>query len=301
MEINRGNLQTLGTAFSGLFRGGLGMAPSDYLDIATVVPSSTGKNEYGWLNQMRGMREWLGDRVLNQISQSDYSIKNKDWEDTIEVERNDIEDDNLGQYNMLFTEMGRATAAHPNELAFGLLKLGFSTPCYDGQYYFDTDHPVLDAFGDVTSVANTDGGAGAPWVLYDPSRVTKPIIFQERKKAQFIARDKLDDDNVFWRKKYVYGVDARYNVGFGFWQFAWGSKQTLDAAHYATARAALMNMKGDYGRPLGLLGGAQKPILLVPPSLESAALKIVNNELGANGETNEWKGTATVKGSPWLG
>ncbi|MEC7932318.1 MAG: Mu-like prophage major head subunit gpT family protein, partial [Pseudomonadota bacterium] len=120
MEINRGNLQTLGTAFSGLFRGGLGMAPSDYLDIATVVPSSTGKNEYGWLNQMRGMREWLGDRVLNQISQSDYSIKNKDWEDTIEVERNDIEDDNLGQYNMLFTEMGRATAAHPNELAFGL-------------------------------------------------------------------------------------------------------------------------------------------------------------------------------------
>lgn len=301
MEINRGNLQTLGTSFSGLFRGGLGMASSDYLDIATVVPSSTGKNEYGWLNQMRGMREWLGDRVLNQISNADYSIKNKDWEDTIEVERNDIEDDNLGQYTMLFTEMGRATAAHPNELVFALLKAGFTTPCYDGQYYFDTDHPVLDAFGNVTSVANTDGGAGAPWVLFDPSRVTKPIIFQERKKAQFVARDKLDDDNVFWRKKYVYGVDARYNVGFGFWQFAWGSKQTLDAAHYATARAALMNMKGDYGRPLGLLSGSAKPVLLVPPTLESAALKIINNDKLDGGGTNEWQGTATVKVSPWLG
>ncbi|MGE4323983.1 MAG: Mu-like prophage major head subunit gpT family protein [Sphingobium sp.] len=293
-------MQTLGTAFSGLFRGGLGMAPPDYQDIATTVPSSTGKNEYGWLGKMRGMREWLGDRAVNQIATSDYAIKNKDWEDTLEVERNDIEDDNLGQYNMQLTEMGQAAAAHPNELVFSLIKAGFSTPCYDGQYYFDTDHPVLNATGDVTSVANTDGGSGTPWFLYDPNRVTKPIIFQERKKLQFVARDKLDDDNVFWRKKYVYGVDARYNVGFGYWQFCWGSKQTLDAEHYAVARAALMGMKGDYGRPLGLLSGAQKPVLLVPPSLEGEALKIVNNELVSDGVTNEWKGTATVKVSPWL-
>ncbi|WIA55481.1 Mu-like prophage major head subunit gpT family protein [Sphingobium sp. WTD-1] len=299
MEINTGNLRTLGTGFSAAFRGGLGMAPPQHLEIASVVPSSTGKNEYGWLNQVRGMREWLGDRVLNQISQSDYTIKNKDWEDTIEVERNDIEDDNLGQYGMLFTEMGRAAAAHPCELVFALMKAGFTTPCYDGQYYFDTDHPVLDANGNVTSVANTDGGAGAPWFLIDVSRVLKPIIFQERKKVQFITKDNPNDENVFWRKKFVYGADARYNVGFGFWQFAWGSKQPLTAANYAAARAALMGMKGDYGRPLGLLTGA-KPLLLCAPSLESAALKIVNNELGADGETNEWKDTARVLPSAWL-
>ncbi|EQB31979.1 Mu-like prophage major head subunit gpT family protein [Sphingobium ummariense] len=299
MELNRGNLQLLGTAFSGLFRGGLGMAPPQYLEVATVVPSSTGKNEYGWLNQIRGMREWLGDRVLNQITQSDYVIKNKDWEDTIEVERNDIEDDNLGQYNMLFTEMGRATAAHPNELVYGLLKAGFSTPCYDGQYYFDTDHPVLDAAGNVTSVANTDGGSGTPWFLIDTSRVMKPIIFQDRKKPQFVAKDNLNDENAFWRKKFVYGVDARYNVGFGFWQFAWGSKQTLNAANYATAMAALGSMKGDYGRPLGLLTG-EAPLLVFPPSLESNARTLIINENDAAGATNPWKGSARLFKTAWL-
>lgn len=299
MLVNKTNLQTLGTGFQARFQGALGQAPGQHLEVATVVTSTTGKEEYGWLGKVPGMREWLGDRVVNSIGQGSYAIKNKDWENTVEVDRNDIEDDNLGIYGPLFDEMGRATAAHPSELVFALLKAGFSTNCYDGQYFFDTDHPVLDANGVAQSVANTDGGAGAPWFLIDTSRALKPIIFQERKKPQFVPKDNVNDDSVFWRKKFTYGVDARYNVGFGFWQFAWGSKQTLNAANYGAARAALMGMKGDYGRPLGLLSGA-KPLLLVPPSLESAALKIVNNELGANGETNEWKDTARVLASAWL-
>ena len=40
--------------------------------------------------------------------------------------------------------------------------------------------------------------------------------------------------------------------------------------------------------------------LLEQKKLESAALKIVNSELGANGESNEWKGTAEVLVAPWL-
>jgi phage major head subunit gpT-like protein len=86
------------------------------------------------------------------------------------------------------------------------------------------------------------------------------------------------------------------NVGYGFWQMSWGSKQTLNAGSYATARAAISSMKGDFGRPLGL----NPRLLIVPPSLESAARKIVSNDLGPNGESNEWKGTAEVMICPWL-
>ncbi|RHW17195.1 hypothetical protein D1610_11640 [Sphingomonas gilva] len=296
MLINSGNLRTLGVGFNAAFKQGLGMAATQYGTVATVINSTTGKEEYGWLGKMPGMREWIGDRVINNIATHDYTIKNRDWEDTIAVDRNDIEDDTIGIYSPLFQEMGRGAEAHPDELVFGLLKAGFTTPCYDGQYYFDTDHPVLDADGNIISVANTDGGAGTPWFLIDDTRALKPVIFQKRKAPQWVALDRPDDENLFMRKKFVYGVDARYNVGFGFWQFAWGSKQTLNAANYATARASLMGMKGDYGRPLGL----RPTKLVVPPSLESAALKIVNNELGAGGETNEWKGTAKVEVVPWL-
>ncbi|VWX62580.1 Mu-like prophage major head subunit gpT family protein [Sphingorhabdus sp. 109] len=296
MKINPGNLQTLGTGFSALFAGGQGQAVSQRALVSTTVPSSTAQNEYGWLGKFPGMREWIGDRVINQLKAYDYAIKNKDWEDTIEVDRNDIEDDNIGIYGPLFTEMGRATEAHPDELVFALLKAGFTTKCYDGQFFFDTDHPVLDEDGVAQSVSNTGGGSGAPWFLIDDSRALKPVIFQERKKAQFVAMDNLTDENVFRRKKFQYGVDARYNVGFGFWQYAYGSKQTLDATAFKAAFAALEGMKGDHGRPLGV-----KPSLLVTgPSNRSAAQKLLNSELASGGETNEWKGTAKLEVVPWL-
>ena len=72
--------------------------------------------------------------------------------------------------------MGNNARRHPDELVFGLLKTGFSTNCYDGQNYFDTDHPVIGSDGAVKSVANTDGGSGAPWFLLDVSRGVRPII-----------------------------------------------------------------------------------------------------------------------------
>lgn len=296
MIINPGNLRTLGTGFNAAFKAGEGQASPMWNMVATEVPSSTSKEEYGWLGKVPGMREWLGARVVQNIGLYDYSIKNKDWELTIGVDRNDIDDDNVGVYAPLFQEMGRSTAAHPDELVWALLKAGFATNCYDGQYFFDTDHPVLDANGATISVANTDGGSGTPWFLVDDSRAVKPIIFQMRKKPVFVAKDKVDDDNVFELKEFRYGVDGRYNVGYGFWQFAWGSKQALSATTYKLARQSLMGMKGDFGRPLGIM----PKLLIVGPADESAALKLINNELGANGETNEWKGTARVVVVPWL-
>lgn len=296
MIINQANLRSLFIGFKTAFQNGLGQAPSQYQRIVTEVPSSTAEEDYGWLGKIPNVREWVGERVINNIATSGYKIRNKPFELTISVDRDHIEDDNLGMYGPLFTEMGRSTAAHPDQLVFGFLKSGFATACYDGQSFFDTDHPVLDEAGVEQSVANTDGGSGSPWFLIDASRVLKPIIFQRRKPWQFIAKDQATDDNVFHAKQYVYGSDARYNVGFGFWQFAWGSKQPLNATNYATARAALTGMKGDFGRPLGVMPN----LLIVPPTLESAGRKLLNSEYGLAGETNEWKGTAELLVVPWL-
>ena len=58
MEINNANLRTLFVAFNAAFKAGLGQAASQYLQIATVVPSTTGSEEYGWLGQLPGLREW---------------------------------------------------------------------------------------------------------------------------------------------------------------------------------------------------------------------------------------------------
>lgn len=296
MIINRSNLVTLGIGFRGNFQQGLGQASSQFEQVATIVPSTTAGEEYGWLGKVPNVREWIGDRVVQNIMLSDYRIKNKSFEQTIGVDRDHISDDNIGIYAPLFSEMGRATAAHYDQLVWSLLKAGFTTPCYDKQFFFDTDHPVLDEAGKEISVANTDGGAGTPWFLADLSRALKPIILQKRKAWEFVAKDRPDDDNVFDKKEFKYGVDARHNVGYGFWQFCWGSKQPLDATSYENARTKLSELKGDMGRPLGL----NPTHLIVPPSLEGKALQILNAENNAAGASNVWKGTAQVMKVSWL-
>lgn len=296
MIINRDNLRTLGIGFKASFQGGLGRAPTDHMRVATPVPSSTATEEYGWLGKVPSVREWIGDRQVQNLMQHDYAIKNKDWELTIGVDRNHIQDDNVGMYGPMFEMMGESTGAKAAELVWGLLKTGFTTPGYDKVNFFSTTHPVLDENGATVNVANTDGGSGAAWFLLDVSKALKPIILQTRKDWDFVARDAPTDDNVFDRKEFKYGADARMNVGFGFWQFAWGSKQPLNATNYAAARAALMGMKGDYGRPLGLMPN----LLVVSPTLESAGRKILRSELTTAGETNEWAGTAELLVTPWL-
>ena len=296
MLVNRANLDRVYTGFKTSFNRGLGMAPSQWSRIATTVPSTTRQEKYGWLGQVPNMREWIGDRHVHGLEVHDYEIVNRTWEQTLGVKRDDIEDDTFGVLAPLFEEMGRATAAHPNQLVFNLLKAGFTTACYDGQNFFDTDHPVLDENGNPQSVANTDGGAGAPWFLFDTSRALKPILFQERKKSNFVRKDREEDDNVFDSREFHYGVDARHNVSFGFWQFSWGSKQALDKAHYKIARESLMGMKGDYDRPLGLMPS----LLVVPPTLEGNALEILNAERDAAGATNVYRNTAELLVVPWL-
>ncbi|MFK5980871.1 MAG: Mu-like prophage major head subunit gpT family protein [Rhizobiaceae bacterium] len=296
MLINTSSLDSLRKGFSTAFANGLGQAENTYDRIATTVPSSTSENKYGWLGKMPNMREWIGPRSVENIAEHDYAIKNKKFELTLGVASDDIQDDNLGVYAPLFTEMGAATAAHPNMLVYAALSAGFSTLCYDGQNFFDTDHPVLDANKNEISVANTDGGGGTPWFLLSTKRSLKPLLYQERQKAVFTARDRLDDSNVFNLDEYHYGVKSRCNVGYGFWQMAWGSKQTLNKANYAIGRQGLMGMKGDYDRPLGIM----PDLLVVPPSLEGQALEILNAERDAAGATNVYKGTAELLVSPWL-
>ncbi|MEM5789001.1 MAG: Mu-like prophage major head subunit gpT family protein, partial [Syntrophobacteraceae bacterium] len=111
-----------------------------------------------------------------------------------------------------------------------------------------------------------------------------------------VSMDRPDDNEAFMRKKFRYGVDDRKNVGYGLWQLAYGSKQTLDATAYAAARAAMMSFKNESGVPLGIV----PTHLVVPPTLESAGRGIVSVPTNAAGAANPWFNTAQLVVVPWL-
>ena len=284
-------LQALFTGFKKNFEDAKGEAPAQYTKIATVIKSTTKSNTYGWLGKFPSLRKWVGDRVIESMKAHGYQIVNEDFEATVGVDRNDIEDDELGIYAPMFAEMGRSAGIHPDELCFGLLGAGFTTPCYDGQYFFDTDHPVYpkaDGTGTPVLTANVvvDAGyQGEPWFLLDTSRALKPVIFQDRKSPQLIAMTKIDDEAVFTRKEFRYGVDCRDAAGFGFWQLAFANKRALTPDNLWDAYSKMREFQADGGRKLGV----KATMLVVHPSLEKLATQMLEREL-ANSSSNELKG-----------
>lgn len=290
MIINKGTLSTLFTGFKTLFQQGFEAAMSDWDKVAMTVPSNTKSETYGWMGKVTSFREWVGDRVLQNLSAASYQIFNKDFENTVVVDRNDILDDTLGVYSPIMRQLGEDARVHRDKLVFSLMKSGLTTNCYDGQYFFDTDHPVGTG-----TVSNYGGGAGTAWYLLDTSRSLKPFIVQMRQDYNFVGLDSDMDEAVFLRKQFRYGVDARLNVGFGLWQQAYASKQTLDATNFAAAKAAMASFTADNGDPLAM----RPTLLVVPPSLESAARTLLNSEIISN-STNIWRGSVDLLVTPWV-
>lgn len=294
MIVNGTNIRNLTVGFQAAFQGAFSGVQSAYGRFCTTVNSTTAEEDYGWLGDMPQIREWIGERVVHNLTASGYAVKNRPFELTIGVPRSAVEDDRYGIYATASRGLGEQAARFPDKLVFGLMADGWTKKCYDGQPFFSTDHPT-----DSGVFANTDSDAdddGAPWFLFDDTQFLRPWIYQQRKPFAFVAKTDIRDDNVFFHDQYLYGVDGRCNVGFGLPQLCWGSKQPLNADNYEKARAALGQMKGSKGDLLGVSG----KVLVVGSTLERAALKLLNNEKAAGGEDNEWKGTARLEVIPFL-
>ena len=99
MIVNQAALQAIYVGFKTIFNKAFTESKPLYEKIATVVPSSTKSESYKWLGKIPRMREWIGERLVQNLGAFDYEIKNKDFELTISLDKNDVEDDTIGIYN----------------------------------------------------------------------------------------------------------------------------------------------------------------------------------------------------------
>jgi phage major head subunit gpT-like protein len=246
--VTQALLEALRTTFSTAFTKGQTEAKIIGEFMSTPIPSTTSINTYGFLGDLPIFRKWVGEKRLKELVEKVYQLLNEDYEATLPVRKKQIEDEQLGLYPALFEGWGREGKQWLDRLRFQALAEGHLRPCFDGQNFFDTDHPTYRDGGGIWSNSD-ETGAGQAWFLLDCSQPLKPLIAQERKAPFFwwIA-DLMDSECAKTGVFTAYG-EARGAVGYTLPFLAYRSTAVLNEANYIAARDAMKAFVDDNGEP----------------------------------------------------
>lgn len=114
--------------------------PKDVSPFIMETASDGADEEYGWLGQTPGLTEWVDERKLKALNEFEYKIPNKDYESTLQVDRNSMRDDRMGAVKIRIEDLARKAKIHPRKLTFDLIESGETELCYDGQPFFSANH-----------------------------------------------------------------------------------------------------------------------------------------------------------------
>lgn len=154
MLVNKDAISAIFVNFVATFQKAFDAAPEQWSQTAMKVPSTGDSNTYAWIEMFPKMRKWLGDKIIKSLKAQGYTVVNDEWEATVAVKRKDIETDQLGIYEPAVRDVGYSSKQLPDEIVSDLKNDSFTSTCYDGQYFYDTDHPVTDSDGVESSVSN---------------------------------------------------------------------------------------------------------------------------------------------------
>ena len=113
--------------------------------VSNYFTSDQKSEEYAWLGMTPVMREWVGGRNAHGFRENGITVANKHFEATVEFLVRDLRRDKTGQIMARVQELARRTNAHWATLLSTLIVNAESALCYDGQYFFDTDHSEGDS------------------------------------------------------------------------------------------------------------------------------------------------------------
>ena len=108
--------------------------------ISNYFESTQAIETYPWLGATPAMREWIGGRNAKGLSENYLEIRNKLYEATLEILLADLRRDKTGQIKARVEDFATRGNTHWAKLLSELLLVADATVCYDGEYFFDTDH-----------------------------------------------------------------------------------------------------------------------------------------------------------------
>lgn len=157
--------------------------PVYYPDIATEAKSTTDTEFHAWLKRIPELREWIGERRVNQLSANAQSIKNRLFEDTFAIPRTKFEDDQYGIFApQAVRDLARAAKIWPDNITTAAILAGETALAHDGQAFFSASHPVNPDIAGSPTQANL--------------QTSKPLNAQNFSDVRAIGESFLGEDSV---------------------------------------------------------------------------------------------------------
>lgn len=108
--------------------------------LAMKTSSDQASETYAWLGAPPSMHEFIGKRQLDELAETSFTITNVDHEANLRIKSKDMRRDKTGQIQVRVSQFADRVLEYPVKLISNLIMNGESKLCYDGQYFFDTDH-----------------------------------------------------------------------------------------------------------------------------------------------------------------
>ncbi len=160
--------------------------------VSNLFTSDQPSETYAWIGMPPALREWIGGRNAKGFSANGVTIENKHFEGTIEVALRDLRRDKTGQIRARIAEFAQRGQSHFASLLSTLIVNGESTACYDGQYFFDTDH-AEGASGTQSNDITTDISA-LPASVHGSTTAPSPEEMQQAILASISQMYTFKDD-----------------------------------------------------------------------------------------------------------
>lgn len=253
--INAEILEILWKQLSSKFSEGFGAGETTAVDaFVTTMPLGTRTMRFDWLGDFHEFRKWVGPRIFKQLESKTYEASYDEYELSHRVLRRDIRDGIISPYTMQAFSGGEGARLLKPRLACEALDLGNTLPCYDGQNFFDTEHPIGED-GDETLVSNYVGAGGAqathPWYVADLSRSLKPILALDREAPQYVSYQNLSDPSVFYNKEFLFGAQASMGTAYGLWQQIIRCEDNPTVQKFLDLRNLMADFRGDFKNEAG--------------------------------------------------
>ena len=145
MQINQANLNDLYKTFQVLYVEAYQGGPVARPQFTTQIPAATMEVFLKWLGAVPNMEKFMGELALQNLASHGFNTNLEKFAMGVGIPDEDIENDQYGTYNPMFSAMGMAAAEHPDELLANTMLGGFTSLCYTGKNFFDVNHaPVAN-------------------------------------------------------------------------------------------------------------------------------------------------------------